>query len=85
MQTENSHSEGKWIMPETRFTEFPAFSVDPRVGISRSAPETEVRLSFLPMTLELLNIIRHFFHYDILTSHKDLLRTSFGVSVVAHE
>ena len=32
--------EGKRIMPETRFTEFTAFSVDPRVGISRSASET---------------------------------------------
>ena len=24
-------------MPETRFTSFPALSVDPRIGISRSA------------------------------------------------
>ena len=36
MQTEKSVPEGKRIMPETRFTEFPALSVDPRVGISRS-------------------------------------------------
>ena len=33
-------------MPETRFTEFPALSVDPRVGISRSASETDVLLYF---------------------------------------
>ena len=37
MQSEKSLSEGKRIMTETRFTEFPALSVDPRVGISRSA------------------------------------------------
>ena len=36
-------------MPETRFTEFPALSVDPRVGISRSASETDDRLFFLPI------------------------------------
>ena len=29
MQTEKSQPEGKWIMPETRFTEFPALSVYP--------------------------------------------------------
>ena len=40
MQTEKSIPEGKRIMPETRFTLFPAFSVDLRVGISRSASET---------------------------------------------
>ena len=35
-------TEGKRIMPETRFAESPAFSVDARVGISRSASETGV-------------------------------------------
>ena len=40
MQTEKFQPEGKRIMPETRFTEFPALSVDPRVGISRYASET---------------------------------------------
>ena len=29
------------IMPETRFIEFPALSVNPRVWISRSASETD--------------------------------------------
>ena len=43
MQTENSQPEGKRIMPETRITEFPTLSVDPRVGIS----ENYVRLFFL--------------------------------------
>ena len=42
MQTEKSQPEGKWIMPETRLTEFLALSVDPRVGISRSASENDV-------------------------------------------
>ena len=47
-------------MPETRFTEFPALYVDPRVGISRSAPETDVFfffIFFLLMTLK--NVIYH--------------------------
>ena len=36
-------------MPETRFTEFPALSVDPRVGISLSASECDVSLFFIPV------------------------------------
>ena len=42
IQTEKSQPEGKRIMPETRFTEFPVLSIGPRVGISQSAPETNV-------------------------------------------
>ena len=42
MQTEKTQPEGKRIMPEIRFTEFPALSVDSRVWISRSASETDV-------------------------------------------
>ena len=42
MQTEKPQPEGKRIMLETRFTEFPALSIDARVGISRSALETDV-------------------------------------------
>ena len=49
MQIEKSQPEGERIMLETRFTEFPALSVDPRVGISRSAPETDVCLFFFPI------------------------------------
>ena len=41
MQTENSQPEGKGIMPETRFTEFLALSIDTRVGISRSASKID--------------------------------------------
>ena len=37
----------KRIMPETRFTEFPALSVDSRVGISWSVSETVDWLFFL--------------------------------------
>ena len=42
MQTEKPQPEGERIMPETRFTEFPALSVDPRVDIFRSALDTDV-------------------------------------------
>ena len=40
--TEKSQPEGKRLMPETRFTEFPALSADPRVWIFRSASEINV-------------------------------------------
>ena len=39
MQIEQFQPEGKRMMPETRFTEFPDSSVHPRVVISRSASE----------------------------------------------
>ena len=45
----NSRANGK--MPETRFTEFPALSVDPRVGISWSASGTDGWLFFLPIII----------------------------------
>ena len=47
MQTEKSLTEDKQIMPEMRFTEFLAFSVDPRIEISQSALETDEWLFFL--------------------------------------
>ena len=40
-QGEKCKSKSKQILQETRFTEFPALSVDPRVGISRSATDTD--------------------------------------------
>ena len=39
MQTEKSEPSGQRIMPETLLTSFPALSVYPRVGISRSASQ----------------------------------------------
>ena len=42
MQTDKSQPKGKRIMPETRFTEFPALFVDLMVGISLSASDTNV-------------------------------------------
>ena len=42
MQIEKSQPEGKRIMPETMFTEFPALPVDPEVRISRCESETNV-------------------------------------------
>ena len=41
MQTEKSQPEDKRIKPETRFTQFKALSVDPRVEISGSELETD--------------------------------------------
>ena len=42
IQTETSKPEGERIMPETRFSEFPALAVDSRVRISLSASKTDV-------------------------------------------
>ena len=44
MQTEKSQPEdfSERMMPETRFTEFPALSVGSRIGISRSTSETDI-------------------------------------------
>ena len=53
-------------MPGTRFTEFFALSVDPRVGIFRSASETNVCLFFLPMTVKIIICRSYFFLFDIL-------------------
>ena len=60
MQPEKSHPEGKRIMAETRFTEFPALSVDPRVGISGSASETYDWLLFLPIITKIEALKRIF-------------------------
>ena len=40
METRKSKTEGERIMPKMRFTEFLALSVDPGVGSSGSASET---------------------------------------------
>ena len=45
-------------VPETRYTSFPALSVDPRVGISRSASETDVRF-YLSITFTILHSSRY--------------------------
>ena len=42
MQTKKFQPEGKRIMPEKSLIEFPALSVDPKVGISRSALDVDV-------------------------------------------
>ena len=83
VQTEKSQPEGKLIMPETRFTEFPALSFDPMVGISRSTSETDVCLFFLPIPLK--SIIYHLSFLLFLTVYftYDLPRTSFGVFIGA--
>ena len=53
MQTEKFQPEGKRIMPETRFIEFPALPLDPRVAIFLSA----FGEFFLPMTLKITEYI----------------------------
>ena len=70
MQIEKLQPEGKRIVPETRFTVFPALSVDPRVGIYRSASETDGRLYFYFFYIgdncsnyKVLFTIRHFFYF----------------------
>ena len=55
--------EIKREMPETRYTEIPAQSVDPRVRISQSASETIFWLFLFHMTSEILFIIRHFLYF----------------------
>ena len=42
MQTEKPQPKNKWVMPETRLTEFLVLFVDPRVGISQCALITDV-------------------------------------------
>ena len=62
MQTEKSQLESKRIMPDTRFTESPALSIDPRVVISRSTSETDDLLFFSPI-FEQNRIISLIFYY----------------------
>ena len=86
MQTEKSQPEGKRIMPETRFTEFPALSVDPRVGISQSASETDACIFFLPMTIKLFKVSFGIsFIYDILRHITTFYECHSVFFVVAHK
>ena len=55
MQTEKSQLESKWIILETRFIGFPALSVDPRVGISLSASESNDRCLIIFLTYGIKN------------------------------
>ena len=66
-QREKSQPEDKQIMLETRFTKFPALSVDPRAEMSQSGSETEDGLFFLPMTLKI--IIHHSSFLLFLTAY----------------
>ena len=42
IETEKFQPEGQREMSEMRFTDFPAISIDPRVGISQSVSESDV-------------------------------------------
>ena len=55
----------RWIMPETRFTEFLALFVDPTVSISWSALETDERLFFLPINGKIEMLTRIFTIYSV--------------------
>ena len=79
MQTEKSQPWGQRIMPETRFTEYPALSVDPRVWISLSASKTDHRfyLSFLFLCMFLLVRIS-----AAATSEKVVIGDSFEITYI---
>ena len=82
MQTEKSQPMSEWIMSKTKFTEYRALSVDPRVGISWSASKTNVRLFFLPMTLKIIIHYSSLIYFSHFKSHNDLFRMSFCFVVV---
>ena len=67
MQNKKSQPEGKRIVPETKFTDFPALSVDPRARVSRSASETYVWLFFFTYDIKIcyLSFVISFI-FDIL-------------------
>ena len=66
MQTEKSQTNSKRIMPETKFAEFPEFSVNPRVGISRSASATEDRFFFLPTIGSFYKTFVNYFSLNVI-------------------
>ena len=65
MQTQKSQPEGKLIMPETRFTEFPVLFVDPRVGISRSALETNDFLLFFLPIIRMIEVLKEYLQFTL--------------------
>ena len=78
MQTEKSQSEGKQVLLETRFTEFPALSVDPRVGIFRSAEPASDRLNFLPIIGKTIVFITIFLLFSLKNTPNDVNIDGFG-------
>ena len=58
-------------MPETRFNEFPAFSVSPRVGISRSVSETDESLFFLPIIGSFHECFVYYFVKSYMTANSE--------------
>ena len=92
MQTEKSLPEGKRKMPKTRFTEFPALSIDQRVGISWSASETDL-IIFLTYDIKnyYLSFINSFFFSSPehaqgeLLGYRDVRRPSYVWTSVTSE
>ena len=73
-------------MPETRFIEFTALSIDPRVGIFQSALETDAWLFFLSMALQMIEF-HSSFHliYEILRRTTIFYECHSVFFVVAHK
>ena len=84
-QTEKSQPENKRILPETRFTEFPALSVDPRAGISRSASENDVWLFFLTYDIKIIKSHSSFYSLDILCRTTTYFESHSVLFVVPHK
>ena len=78
MQIKKSQPEGERIMPETKFFEFSALSVDPRVGISRLHRRPMFDYFSYLFHLKLLFIIVISFIYDTQRPFPNV----FGVFVV---
>ena len=66
IRTEKSQPEGKWIMLETRFTEFPALSIGPRVGFLSLHWRLMTGYFFSPMTLKIIVYHSTLLLFDIL-------------------
>ena len=89
IQTEKSQSEGKRIMAETRFTVFPALSVDSRVGISWSTLDIIGKIDILKRRFTIMwyddQLLMSFGHGFSLQSVKHVCKqlTSLLVSRVS--
>ena len=68
-------------MPETRFAEFPALSVDPMSGFLGLHRRPFLLLFFLPLTVKIIIYHLSILLFLTLMSQNVLHRTSFGVFV----
>ena len=82
MQTEKSQSECKRIMPKTRFTEFPALSVHPRVGISRLRQRPTIDYFSYLLLNKIVSIPLRFYNLRSMASNSERHSEFF---VTAHQ